>query len=395
MVSRLFADGILPDKVRAPPTAKSYRKACDKLPPAVVELFQQQAHEQAYSTDGATYNGYKVIVVDGTKIAMTATEETTKEYGVADGHYAQCLGMGFYELSTGTFEKFEFEHRNASERGVAQAHMESNRVTSLYLADAGYNGMAFIALTGQAGHAILMPLKMGALRNNFRKSKKRSLTVDVTLTRSHLKNYPQNQNLVGEKIKVRLVRSPGTSKLKSQVLITTLLDEKMYPWQELCSLYRQRYTVELAFRHLKQKIRIEKIRKHKLSRIQQRLYAAVALYNIAAIIRNRVKRPTLLPHKAGVKLICFSFCIEVTGLFVKAALKMKVGMKAVLKRYVVAIQSCVFTYMPWRASPRICRTPPSEFTTHKGTEAKGEIEKARFVSQELKILKVKYEAMGV
>lgn len=395
MVSRMFADGILPDKVQVPPTVESYRKAYDKLPPAVVKRFQQQAHDQAYAAGGTTYHGHKVIIVDGTKIAVTATDETTEEYGVGDGHYAQCLGMGFYELSTGTFEKFEFEHRNTSERSIAQMHMQSNQTPSLYLTDAGYNGMAFIALTGKAGHAILMPLKMGALRDNFRKSKKRSLTVDVTLSRSHLKNYPQHQHLIGETIKVRLVRSPGTTKLKSQVLITTLLDEQEYPWQELCALYRQRYTIELAFRHLKQKIGIEKIRKHNLSRIQQRLYAAVALYNIAAIIRNRVKKPTILPNKAGVKLICFSFCIEVTGLFVKAALKMKVGMKVVLRRQIIAIQSCVFTYMPWRASPRICRTPPSEFTTHKATEAKGEMEKARFLSQELKILKVKYEEMEV
>ena len=52
-----------------------------------------------------------------------------------------------------------------------------------------------------------------------------------------------HRHLVGTKFKVRLVRTIGTSKLRSRVLITTLLDEKLYKWFDLVRLYLQRWRI--------------------------------------------------------------------------------------------------------------------------------------------------------
>ncbi|WP_168433254.1 transposase [Pontiella sulfatireligans] len=88
---------------------------------------------------------------------------------------------------------------------------------------------------------------------------------------------------------------------RSQVLITTLIDEVVFGWREVTKLYLQRYCVELAFRHLKTRIGIERIRKRKLLRIEQLLFAAIVLFNLSAALRNRIRRPSLLPEKAGYK----------------------------------------------------------------------------------------------
>lgn len=393
IVAKLYAGGIFSDNISKPPTAKAYKDACKKLPPQAVEHFQRLIHEREYAAIGKTFHDHKVIIVDGTKVSLPPTDETRDKYGMSYGHYAQCQTVGYYELSTGTFEQIDFAQTDTAERTLAQSHMLSNSTPTLYLTDAGYNGMALIAVTREAGHNILMPLKMGKLKEEFRKTKRRNGIYEVTLTANHLKNYPDHQHLVGQSIKIRLVRAYGTSRMKSQILITTFLDCREFTWQELSKLYRQRYTIELAFRHLKQKIRIEQIRKRTLTRIEQLLYSAVALYNVSAVIRNKAGRPRILPQNTGVKQICFSYCIEVANVFAQAAVRPCHGTKTKLARQLKAIRGCTFIYVPWRAEPRICHTPPSKFTVQKGAENETELRKAHFLTLELAILRQKYEAI--
>ena len=221
----------------------------------------------------------------------------------------------------------------------------------------------------------------------FLKTKKRSALVRLKLTKIHLKNYPEYQHLLGKYITVRLVRTRGTSKLESQVLITTLLDEKEFTWQELTKLYLQRYTVELAFRHLKTTTGIERIRKQKLQRIEQLMFAAVVLYNLSAMLRNRIKRPNIMPEKEGIRVHCFTLCIELILMLFKGAMRPTHGSKKRMDVCLRAIRGCWFIYKPWRSEPRICHAPPSNFPSQKGAM---ERTKAEFLTAEYEILAQKY-----
>ncbi len=372
------------------PARKSYDQACAKLPADIVRQQLTNSHRNEFKTNGRTFHGLKVLIPDGTKVSFANTQPTRDKYGEGQGHYVQSQALGFYELSTGTFEDFRFEHYNTPERAIAITHMDSNTTRSLYVADAGYNGMAFIAISMDKNHELLMQLKNCALAKKFLKTKKRSAVVDITLTKTHLGNYPDHHHLLGTCIKVRLIRTHGTSKLRSQVLITTLIDEVAFGWREVTKLYLQRYSVELAFRHLKTRIGIERIRKRKLLRIEQLLFAAIVLFNLSAALRNRIRRPSLLPEKAGIKLHCFTLCIELVHIFLQAALSPKYGIKKRMDLSLRTIRGCWFIYKPWRAEPRICHTPPSEFSVQKGAVILTEVETAKFLSVEYEILAQKY-----
>jgi hypothetical protein len=174
-------------------------------------------------------------------------------------------------------------------------------------------------------------------------------------------------------------------------LITTLHDENLFSWQELTKLYRQRYSVELAFRHLKTTIGIEKIRKRNLQRIEQLLFAAIVLYNLSAALRNRIKRPCLLPPKAGIKLHCFTLCIELVHVFLQATLRHGHGLRNRMTLCLRAIKGCRFIYKSWRAESRIGHTPPSKFSVQKGAEIITEKLRAEFLSAEYEILAQQYD----
>jgi len=368
------------------PHRKSFQEACDKLPAEIILQQLRKSHNVEYSASGTTYKGLKVIIPDGTMNSMSVNEETIAKYGEGRGHYVQAQAVGFYELSTGTFQDYRLAHADRAERPIALEHMADNTTRSLELGDAGFTGMAFIVVCLAMGHELLSKFKAKLLREKFLKSGKRSAIYEIKLTRTHLMNHPDYQHMVGQILKVRLVRTRGTTKLKSQVLISTLLDEKEYTWQELSKLYQQRYTVELAFRHLKVKMRIEHIRKQKINKIEQSIYSAVTLFNLAATIRNRVRQPTIIPPKAGIKMHCFTLCIDYTIKFCKACVIKIHGDKTVLNRCLKAIRGCTYIYKPWRSEPRICHTSPSKFTAQRGGHIQQELDAAKFLKTEFKIL---------
>jgi len=397
IIAHLFLLNIFSKKIKRVPKSGSYNKACDKIPPAVISELAHKAHDLEHRYNGEMYHGMKVIIVDGTKIIIPRTKETIKKYGLGSGsagdaYYPQVQTGGFFELSSGTFEDVKFSHINTPERRQMLGHALSNTDSTLYITDAGYNGMGFIAIINiHCRQDILMQLKnAGSIAEKFRKSKNRSEIVEIKINSGHLQKYPDYKHLKGKTIKVRMIRTRGTTKLKSQILITTLLNEEKYKWEELSKLYLQRYKVELAFRHLKAKIGIEKIKKQKLQRIEQLLHSAVLLFNISAMLRNSVKRRTLMPEKKGEKIYSLEFCTEIVNTFISSVIKSYRGMETKLKLCIKALKSCYSICRPWRIFPRICQFPSSIFTRQKTSRENSERKKVEFLAKEYKKLGLKY-----
>jgi len=392
-VQTLWILGCFPKRYEKGPSEEAYRKACAKVPLEWVAEAGKQSHQHARSQKDKLYEGMRVILVDGTKIIIPRTKETIETYGLGSGstgdaYYPQIHAVGFLDLVSGTFADFNFDNGNPAERQIMLEHAACNQEPTLYVGDAGYNGMAHVYLIKQAGHHLLMELKMGALVEQFRKTRKRSAIIEITLTRAHLKNYPKN--LVGTTFKVRLIRTKGTSKLRSKVLLTTLLDEKRFKWLDIAKLYLQRWRIELAFRHLKMTIKIEHIRKSSMHRIRQLLWGAIILFNLSAMIRNNLKCPTLFPEKEKVKIYCFEFIIQLSEFFFLAATGIVCRYKEEIRRRLRAMRNCWFLYEPWRVRPKICQFPASVFTRRKSTELKAEFEKCDAIRNDMKILGIQY-----
>lgn len=395
LLQTLWLLNCFPKRRDGPPSKEAYRKACRKLPVALVQEAAWQTHQCARSCADQLYDGLRVKLADGTKIIIPRTPETVKAYGLGSGrtgeaYYPQIHAGRFLDLATGTFADLNFEHGAPAERQIVLEDARRATEPTLYLCDAGYNGMAHVYLLAQTGHHVLMELKMGDLVESFRKSRQRSTRVRITLDRLHLKNYPQHAHLARTTLTVRLVRTCGTSKLRSKVLLTTLLDEQRYRWFDLVRLYVQRWRIELAFRHLKMVLRLEHIRKERLHRIRQLLWAAVMLFNLGGIIRNRLKCPELFPTKAKVKLHCFAFILDQSEPFLLAVIFPRHGQKTDRRRRLRAMRNCWFLYEPWRLRPRICQFPPSVFVRQKATAQKEENEKCEAIREDMRLLGIRY-----
>ncbi len=399
LLQSLWLAGCFPRRKHGPPSEQAYRKACAKLPVAVMADALGESHRQSRSVRDRLYEGLRVVLVDGSKFIIPRNERTIEAYGlgsgsVGDAYYPQIHVGAFLDLATGTFADANVEHGCPAERQIMLEHAVGNTEPTLYVSDAGYNGMAHVYLFQQTGQELLMELKMGKLAGDFRQGRKRSAVLTVRLTKAHFKNYPQHKHMAGSVMQIRLIRTKGTSKLRSKVLLTTLLDERRFKWFDLARIYLQRWTIELAFRHLKSSLRAEHIGKQALHRIRQLLLAAFVFFNLSAIVRNRIRQPDLFPRKRGVRLPCFDFVLELADLFILAAVRTRHGQNTDMRRRLAAIRSCTFLYDPWRTRPKVCQFPSSVFTRCKSTEKEAEFARCEAIRKDMRLLGMKYGQIG-
>lgn len=349
------------------------------------------------------WRGFRVMVSDGTKIIIPRTAETIAAYGLPSGrtgnaYYPQIHAVGFFDLATRTFAGADLSSGKPDERGAVLRHATANPEATLYLHDAGCNGVAYLFQVSRLpGHAVLMTLKMGDLGGEvaaFRRSKLRSRIITLTLNRNHLTHYPELAPFAGASFQVRLLRQPGSSTLRSQILVTTLLDEEAYPRHELILLHLQRGRIEFGFRHLKTLTFIEHIRKFKLRRILQHIGGALLAYNLAAILRNAAKPPELFPDQEGTAMPAFSAAFHTMKDVIKmAAAGLKAWTEWEWRKVLLPIASSRYKYRPFRIRPRITQFPSSVFTRQKTSVLHDERRKARELARDLKRIKVFYSLL--
>ncbi len=384
------------------PLSGGYSGACMAAP---ADLGLQAAREaylsaRAQEKTPVLWQGFRVMVNDGTKIIIPRTPETIAAYELPGGrtgnaYYPQIHAVGFFDLATRTFATADLSSGKPDERGAVLRHATANTEATLYVQDAGCNGVAYLfQMSRRPDHAVLMTLKMGNLGGEvtaFRRSKLRSRVITLTLQKIHIASYPELESLVGASFQVRLLRQPGSSKLRSQILVTTLLDEDRYPRNELILLHLQRGKIEFGFRHLKTLTAIEHIRKLKLRRILQHIGGALLAYNLAAILRYAAKPPELFPDKEGAAMPAFSAAFHaMKDVVMMAAAGLKAWTDGDWRKILLPVVKPRYRYRPFRLRPRITQFPSSVFTRQKTSGRHDELRKTRELARDMKRLGMFY-----
>ena len=395
-----FPSGKLPD-------VGGYTKACIAAPADMGVRAAHEAHLAARTQEKVPvlWRGLRVKITDGTKIIIPRTEETIAAYGLPSGrtgnaYYPQIHAVGFYDLSTRTFDTADLSCGDPDERGATLRHAAENKEPTLYIQDAGFNGIAYLfKMSRLPGHAVLMALKMkmdnlGGEVAAFRKSHRKECVITLAVQKVHIQNYPELEPFIGTEFKVRLLRQPGSSRLRSQILVTTLLDAEACPRNELLLLYLQRGRIEFGFRHLKTLTNIEHINKLTLRRILQHIGGALLAYNLAAILHGAARMPKLFPDREGTAMPAFNAAFH--------AMKDVIGMATAgrdawtdgeWRRIMQPVMNRRYRYRPFRIRPRITQFPPSVFTRQKNSGRHDELRKCRELERDMTQIKILYMLM--
>lgn len=271
------------DKRPAPDeNTSAYCQARARLPLTAVRA----AHEELggwierHAKDAWRWCGRGVKVLDGCGLSMPDTDENRARWPYAGGQQPGCgfptaQMVGLFCLATGQLVRFALDAWKAHEIPLARQLIAWMQPGEIVLTDRGFCGWGFIALLQRKKVDVVMRA------HQARKLKGRRMTWTKpqrpeTWSKSLWVELPAE-------IVVRIVRFhvavPGF-RTQKVVLVTTLLDEKLYSDEALAALYRRRWAVELCFRDIKTTLGLDVLRCQTPDLVEKEIWLQAMAYNL-------------------------------------------------------------------------------------------------------------------
>lgn len=250
--------------------------------------------KEYYKSDSVkTWRGYVLLACDGSRLALP----DVKELGECYGWYHTYQGAPLYPAAKicvfqdtlnnitvhAAVEPKDMDERYAYERYYEKA-IELTGHRTIMLLDRGYFSYQIIYLMIRNGLKFVIKARDLPWRNEFLRSGRKSQTIEIRPSRDT--SIYGNRDWRKEPVKVltvRLVRfdhPDGTS----DVLVTNLTSDEGVSGQAIIDLYRMRWPVETAYGVYKNEEALELFSSFRPDGVLQDFYAAVILFNLAAIL---------------------------------------------------------------------------------------------------------------
>jgi hypothetical protein len=323
-----------------PFTAAAYCQARQRLPLEVLRtLSKRVCGAIGRGTEGQEqyrWLGHKVHILDGTSFSMPDTPELREHFGQPTGQKPGCgfpvgHALALFDAKTGVWEADVISPLYTGDvSNTPQVHGSVGE-GDVVLGDDSFSGYAHVALLFQGKKHVLVP-------NHHRR------LIDFTAGRPHLRPGGRNEgdpkglptsrwicslgeddqlvewfkpgkkpewmnqeqfDALPESIVVRearrTVRRKGFRPLTVTV-ITTLLDEKKYPADELVKLRMSRWGVETDLRHLKTTMGMDVLRCESVEGVKKEVAVFQIVYNLVRVVMMEASRR----QQVGVDRISFA-----------------------------------------------------------------------------------------
>lgn len=259
------------------------------------------------SAEYYTWNNFRLIGVDGTRIMLPNHPTIKEEFGEcsfgpnADSKRSMAIGSMAYDVLnqiTIDAQLAPFKSTNnkkGSERALLEKHLQKLRKNDLLLLDRGYPSIAlFFELKAKnIDFCVRMKGSWWKEVRTFRESGEKERIVTFTLPdkdKNKLAEYPESAT---NPIKCRLIRIElDTGEI--EILCTSLIDQQAYPHEQFKELYHFRWNEEEAYKLLKCRIELESFSGKTAKAVKQDFHAKIFLLTLSAAyahpIEERVKK---------------------------------------------------------------------------------------------------------
>jgi Transposase DDE domain len=270
-------------------TAGALTHARQKLRPEVFIALNDTLVQNFYTYNSSLVrNGIqRILAVDGSRIELPETEKIVLEFGRANKQpdaKPQALASALFDVVNKVAIDFSLNPCCASENHVAVKHLKQISRGDLLIFDRGYKSLWLMLAIVQTGADFLIRLPSNAFKEveYFLKS---DLREKIVMLQPGVKARKQclNLGIEAKPLKVRLIKVILDSG-ETEVLITSLLDELLYPYSLFKELYHLRWGIEEGYKTLKCTLEVESFTGKTPHAIYQEFYASLFLSNLQAII---------------------------------------------------------------------------------------------------------------
>lgn len=271
-------------------------------------IFEHTAKQERAGDEPERMNGRRVVVVDGTGVSMPDTVENQAAWPQRAG---QKPGCGFPQaslcacfcLSNGTLLSYRLGNKKSHELPLLRNQWDTFKPGDIFLGDKGfcsyYDVWAFqtqgvdSVITLARRTPVTEAESVKVLGENDRLIRwpkpKQHRTADDT----HPQWEDSPDTLLLRQIKVT-IDEPGF-RVTTFYIVTTLLDEDVYPAHDIADLYRQRWDVELFFRDIKTTLGMDILRCKTPAMVRKEILMSFIVYNGIRQLMSQAAQEQNLP----------------------------------------------------------------------------------------------------
>lgn len=347
--------------------AKARKRLPEKLLLKLLGKTGQALEDQSEACD--LWCGRHVKLCDGSTVIMSDTPLNQAEY---PQHTNQAPGCGFpiakivvmFSLATGAALETLIAPFRTGEVTLARQLYPKLVPGDVVLADRAFGTYVDLVLVQQySADAVFR--KHQSRKSDFRRGKKLGIG-DHIVTWSKPKRCPPGMSQeefaeLPEQVRVRevhmLIQQKGF-RPKEIIVVTTLLESKVYTTAKLAQLYQWRWQVEVDLRHVKTTLGMEMLRGKTPDMVRKEIYVHLMAYNLLRTVMWQAGK------KAGVCPMCISlqgtrqhfgnFCPELY----------QAGAKKRLQLYntlLTVVTDKLLPERPYRYEPRLKKQRPKPY----------------------------------
>lgn len=220
--------------------------------PPVRRLFQVTVHALAEpNTPGAFYQGFRLMAIDGTVLNLPDTPRNAEIFGRpsggerGEGAFPQVRKLSLVEVGTHVELAFQVKPYRCSEQAMLPALLPHLSPEMLLLWDRNFFSYALWKTLNLRKIKVLARLQRGLILTPIQR-----LSDGSYLAKIYPNAYARKkdrQGIVVRVIKYTVDDPQRVGHGEEHTLITNLLDEKLYPAEELIPLYHERWEIELVY----------------------------------------------------------------------------------------------------------------------------------------------------
>jgi len=297
-----------------PVTGSAFTQARSHLShTAFIELNEKAIVSVVYEDgDYKRYKGkFRLSGIDGSKTILPNEEDIRKEFGAISytngkddqiaGSKPQATASVMYDVLNHVSTDSILGHSRAYEVDLAERHLSRTSENDLILTDRNYTSYRYLGRMIMRGRDFLgrcSKKSFGVVREMFEGKGEDSRI--VTLRPPDMKEAEESG--LPKEITVRFVRvKPDTG--ETEISVTSLPDEVLYPTEDFKALYNMRWGVETFYGVLKTRLNLENFTGKTAESVKQDFYAAIYLTGLESIltreVNEKLEKKTCLTHRNG------------------------------------------------------------------------------------------------
>lgn len=273
-------------------TKGAFSKARAKLVPEVFKELNAIAVDFFETNFRAkTWNGRRLVAVDGTKFRLPDTKEIAEHFGVQGGGKGKARPMGLFSQLFDPLNKislaFEFSGIRVGEREQARRLFASLGPKDVVLLDRGYPAVWLFNLVVASGadFCARLPVHWKIVKTFLESGREEAFAV---LDEDGIASIEGSDRSAGKSLPtLRLIRIELYSG-EIEVLATTLADPEKYPIAVFKELYFRRWPVEEDYKVVKCPMETERFTGMTVRSVYQDVYAAVFVKNLTSLFSFEV-----------------------------------------------------------------------------------------------------------